>query len=310
MGVFFAVSNAETSPAASASEPVSAESAVPPAAESPSTGAVIQVEPQTAPVVETTASDSTAITQELPVEKTATQTAPAISQTPASPVANASSSEEKKPDAEKRQDSETPTGLGVTLAVGSAGIQLGMVKSFGEYFHSPIPLNAKLSFSFIKMNQNFDYEMSDQSMGFSTSERLSHLDLTLDIHPFKRFLRLSLGAAVNFNRITMDIKSNQSTNIGAVSVPAEEIGEIRSTIDFNPVTLYMGLGGGNIVSNRVSFFFDLGAYYQGSPNVSMEAEGLLEPSAENAPVIQKVFEKYEITHWWPVLNLGVGVKMF
>ena len=100
--------------------------------------------------------------------------------------------------------------------------------------------------------------------------------------------------------------------------PANEIGSLSTNIDFDSVAPYLGIGFGRLVArgSRISWGFDIGALYQGSPNVRAaitcgtattmqlcdQIQGDLDVEVAD---LENELESFE---WWPVIGLTFSYR--
>ena len=86
----------------------------------------------------------------------------------------------------------------------------------------------------------------------------------------------------------------------------DRIGSLEATVDYkSALAPYLGVGFGNALSHRIGFALDLGVLYTNSPAVSMSGNGMIAPTAKQAPDLEEGFSTFR---WWPVLNLGFNVN--
>ncbi|MBT4485577.1 MAG: hypothetical protein HOC71_18065, partial [Candidatus Latescibacteria bacterium] len=57
---------------------------------------------------------------------------------------------------------------------------------------------------------------------------------------------------------------------------------------------------------KSGFTFDVGALYHGAPKVSLKTDGLLEPSAKQAPIVEENISWFQ---FYPVISIGYIYKL-
>jgi hypothetical protein len=221
------------------------------------------------------------------------------------PVEQVADQKKKKNDKEYKA-----TGLGVMLMAGSTGPQIGITGSLHQFLHCSRPLNVRANFSYLQYKTEVDKTVSDQDLAININSRVSSANLLLDFHPLKNWLRVTAGAFFSFTETKTKMRSKEGKSIGMITVTPEEMGDLEFTFSRNPVEPYFGIGIGNTMEKRVNFLMDLGVAYTGPLNVKGKGSGMIGPSAENAQSMQTVFEKHNELFWWPVLSLGLGIKLF
>lgn len=266
--------------------------------------------------LDSSARKDTAITSATPGKDTITaiQTA-----TPGVTAAVDSSKLQKNPaptvqtdTANNKKNSRTSkkTGMGLVLEVGSAGPQFGLIGSLHQFVHCKIPINMRALFSYIAYTRGMEQTVSDQKLDIDVDAMESSVDLFLDFHPFKNWFRLSMGAFFSFSETKVKLQSKEGKTIGLITITPEEMGSLEFTFNRHPVEPYLGIGVGNTLGRRVTFQMDLGAAYTGPLEVKGKGTGMIGPSEINAQNLQNVFEAHNELFWWPVLSIGIGVKLF
>lgn len=94
-----------------------------------------------------------------------------------------------------------------------------------------------------------------------------------------KFIYLSAGASYNFTSVQILGKLNEAIEIGDILLEPDEIGaldvKIEPGLKINP---YLGLGFNTGRKRKFNFGLDVGLFYQDSPEVSLKASGMLEPT--------------------------------
>jgi hypothetical protein len=218
--------------------------------------------------------------------------------------------EEKVAKKEKKKKDYNTVGTGIMILAGTSGPEIGLIGSVHQFLHCPIPINIRAMFSYLQYKTDFDQKVSDQKLAMNINSRVSSADLLLDFHPLKNWLRISAGAFFSFTETKAKMRSKDGKSIGLITVTPEEMGSLEFTFSRHPVEPYLGIGVGNALEKRVSFLMDLGVVYTGPLKVKGSGSGMIGPSSDNAKNLEKVFEKHNELFWWPVLSLGVGIKLF
>jgi hypothetical protein len=168
------------------------------------------------------------------------------------------------------------------------------------------------------------YETLQLSSGYSFNESEIEYDATFDYKTggisflldfnFTRNLYLSGGALLNdFNpRITGHAASD--IEYGDITIPASMVGgfefDIKPGMDVSP---YGGIGFRSFFgkNKRVVFNTELGMFYLGSPEIEIDATGLLAPTADpvhgQKEIIENQVSQYK---FYPVVKLNLAVKLF
>ncbi|MDI6401665.1 hypothetical protein QLX67_06640 [Balneolaceae bacterium ANBcel3] len=186
----------------------------------------------------------------------------------------------------------------VKVNAGSTGFGLEAVMQVHETANVRLGGNF-FSFSYLyESDDEFDLD-ADLSLGMFT--------LLMDYHPFKSAFRLTGGLVYNNNSVNAGLIPQKSYTVGGDVYRPEELGNLDAEFSFNKVAPYVALGFGNPFSgSRFGLSTDIGLIFQGSPNVGMEAEGLLIPSAEQAPILE---DNVSWANLYPVFTLSFHYRI-
>lgn len=122
---------------------------------------------------------------------------------------------------------------------------------------------------------------------------------------------VSAGVYKNNNQIKATADPAQQSDIGGVPFTPEQIGILTARADFKDTAPYLGLGW-RWGAGKLGFSLEAGAYFQGSPKVSLTSNGTL----ANDPVYQQALERErqdledELKDFktYPVVSFGIGYK--
>ena len=160
-----------------------------------------------------------------------------------------------------------------------------------------------------------DETRTEQEIEYDAELNLLSGQALLDFHPGGRGFRISAGVIVNGNEVTAVSTENTVLVINGTPYPVGLVGRLRGRVETNPVAPYLGLGWGNAVApgSRWRFALDVGAFYQGSPEVSLVAESPLLPIVVPSEFFEDLeAERREIEEdasgytVYPVISLGVS----
>ena len=153
---------------------------------------------------------------------------------------------------------------------------------------------------------NYDYKLS-----------LGSVPVLLDWYPFEHSgWRLSPGVIFNNNKVSATGTSTlvgSTIEINHVPYQISDIGSLTGSVDFDKTVPYLGLGWGNAVGKNggLSFVFDLGVMFQGTPKVALAASN---PTIQNSPTFQTdinkeisdLKDKTDKFKYYPVLSIGLA----
>lgn len=204
-------------------------------------------------------------------------------------------------------------GFAVALRAGTPGIGLDLDLGLSPMF------GVRLGYSAF----NIDHSIDTSDVNYSGKLKLSTGTALLDWYPFDGVFHLTAGAAINGTRLdVVGQPSASSYTINGNTYSSSQIGSLTGQLKFgNSVAPYLGFGWGNpaAASGRVHFLLDIGAIYGGTPTVSLSAQcGSAAPpgsaacdqaQADVATERQKLRQKADILRWYPVVSLGIAVRL-
>jgi hypothetical protein len=211
---------------------------------------------------------------------------------------------------------ESPARAETALSVnaGSLGLGVELTQSFSPYLDGRVGFHGGNLTERRRLVADVDYDATAKAR---TGTAL------LDWHPAATGFRLTGGVVYNGSRVDAlsRIPDSGVYRIGGVNLPAAQVGRLRGRADFKTFAPYVGLGwGGPLASHsRLGFTFDLGAFYQGAPNVTLTpvlpagspldnpvGRALLAVAvAEEERRAEKDLSSYK---YYPVLSLGLSYR--
>lgn len=190
-------------------------------------------------------------------------------------------------------------GAGVTAKVGTLGAGLELTKGF-----SP-KLNGRLGFNTF----SFDDSGTESGITYDIDLDLATVTALLDWHPTGGSFRASAGIVGNGNELNMRARSASSYTIGDTSYTPAQIGTLSGKVTFDDVVPYLGIGWGNAVEDgqKVTFSFDLGVIFQGTPDVDLtttsSVAGLADDLLAEERQLQQELDDFDA---YPVISFGAA----
>lgn len=168
------------------------------------------------------------------------------------------------------------------------------------------PVNVRLGANFLNVSYLYETGSADE-YDMDASFNLGLITALVDWHPYQRGFRLTGGLVYNNNKLKGDLLPKQSYTVGGDIYSPEDLGTLTSEFTFNPIAPYMAIGYGNaFTGSRFGLNLDIGLIYQAAPKVSLQAEGLLAPSAEQAPILENNVSWATL---YPVLTLSLSYRI-
>lgn len=194
---------------------------------------------------------------------------------------------------------QADAGLGLGVKAGTLGLGAEITKSFTETINGRVGFNSyKFTTSGKEGDVDYDIDMKWQSTA-----------LLLDWHPGGGSFRLTAGYMLNGNKLEMTAKPSANYDIGDNNYAVGDVGTLTGTVDMDNGP-YVGLGWGNAGKKGFGFSFELGAIYQGSPKVKLNASGMIatDPTfqADLAKEEQKAQDSLDSFKWYPQIALGLS----
>lgn len=210
--------------------------------------------------------------------------------------------EESENDSEEFQD-ESRFGMGAGLKLSTFGPGVEIIAAFSPKLH------LRLGGTF--MDYTYHHDDKNIDVNGSAEAHLSSVSLFVNYH-LARIFFISGGLLYNMNEIGLDGYFNKSVNLGSMEVSPEKIGTVNLKLKpGSSIAPYVGIGLGRSLSkNRVvSFAFEAGAAFHGSPKVELTGTGMLEPtgSEEQRQLLQDNLSGFNI---YPMLNFQLSFRFF
>jgi len=147
--------------------------------------------------------------------------------------------------------------------------------SMGFGLEPSVAVAEKLSLRVPIRYYKYDTEVTEGGIAYQGSLKLGGLGFLGDFHPFANGFRLSGGAFLNFQDISLTATPSASVSIGGVPYLPGQVGTIAVTADYAALAPYAGIGYGGAVKSApgLEFFADLGILYTGQPDLTMTTSG-------------------------------------
>jgi hypothetical protein len=201
---------------------------------------------------------------------------------------------------------EFSPGVGIALKASTNGLGADAVYNFHNR------MDIRLGFEKLGLQKNFSFE--EKSVTYDAAAKLNagSLSLLFDYHVAGHFF-VTAGAGWNLFQTSVDGVAANSMQFGDIEIPKESIGSFSYQIDPSlKISPYFGIGFGRALGSekKLACAFEIGGFYQGSPDISIVSDGLLSPTSnpdqQQAERMEKQINQYNI---YPVLKLSVSYKI-
>lgn len=194
-------------------------------------------------------------------------------------------------------------GIGVTGKVGTTGLGGDLTVPLVSNW-----LNLRGGYNFGDIRPSATYS----GIKYKADVNFESVPILLDLHPFSGGFRITGG--VFYNKNDMDLSSTVNAadvglglGVGTATLNAN----VSWSKEWAP---YLGIGWGNAAevdpdsSFSVGFSLDVGAFYQGSPDVFLTDSSGLVPAADLAAEQAQIEDDLSSFKFYPVLTLGIHIR--
>jgi hypothetical protein len=167
------------------------------------------------------------------------------------------------------------------LLTGAAQAQVGITADLGTTgagVHLVVPMESYLNGRFGVNAFQHDFDKTSNMVDYAIKGKLQTVDVLFDWYlregsPF----HVTGGLVYNGNRFDATARASQlgKFSLNGTSYTAADVGILSGRIDYRKAAPYLGIGWGNALaaSKHWSFNADLGAFFQGNPNVKLASVG-------------------------------------
>jgi FecR protein len=202
---------------------------------------------------------------------------------------------------EETQAEEGRSGVGITGKVGTLGLGAELNLAFSDSFGARIGYNAF----------TYKYNTNLSSVNYDLNLKLQSVSILGDWYPFSGSFRTSAGVVYNNNQANLTgIPGAGGFTINGVTYTS--VSSVQSTMSFNKVAPYLGIGWGNPVASDKGWGMtsDIGVLFQGSPKTDLTiactagCPTASDVAAENAKM-QNDLKNFK---YWPVVSIGISYQ--
>jgi len=165
----------------------------------------------------------------------------------------------------------------------------------------------------VGMNR-FDYDDDGTQAGipYDATLALDTYYATANVRfPLSPF-RVTGGLYSNGNELQLQSNAQGTFEIGGINYNAADVGTLTSVTSFSSTAPYVGIGYDFTIAGRVGLNLDLGVLWQGDPDVTLAADGILatDPNFIDALERERLELDDEVSDYkaWPVVSLGFVVN--
>lgn len=195
-------------------------------------------------------------------------------------------------------------GVGVTLKGGTTGLGGDVTVPLVSNW-----LNLRGGYNFLGWRPS----ITEGGIKYKADLDFKTIPILLDLHPFHGGFRITGGVFYNKNEMDLSSTVDASTvGLGTGVGTARLNANVSWSKEWAP---YLGIGWGNAADDNtldlpiaVGFSLDIGAFYQGSPNVLLSDSSGLVPAADLLAEQAQLEDDLSGFKFYPVITLGVHIR--
>ncbi|MFW1754253.1 ornithine uptake porin CarO [Acinetobacter wanghuae] len=162
-----------------------------------------------------------------------------------------------------------------------------------------------------------DLSINGSKYDLDMDNKLAYLNA--EIRPWANWFYMAAGVGYIDNDYDIDrrVRNGENFSVNGVDFVSTSDARINGQLSYkNDLAPYVGIGFSPAITNRWGVFGEVGAYYNGNPNVNLTATGTARP--ENTGVVADFADQVEREQdnirndneyeWLPVAKLGVSFR--
>jgi|SaaInlStandDraft_1057018.scaffolds.fasta_scaffold21249_4 hypothetical protein len=156
--------------------------------------------------------------------------------------------------------------------------------------------------------EELEQEVDGQNVLIDATVDFKNIDIVFSYYPFNTAFRL-IGGVGYFtdNSLNMNLSFDEKVTIGEVEFTPDQVGEITIDNKWQQVAPYAGIAFGRAVPNsKFGFAVELGTYFSGAPEVSLDATGIIENTKNQETLLQDSFSELK---YRPYLSLRLSYSI-
>lgn len=206
-----------------------------------------------------------------------------------------------------KQETSQYSGFYIGTHASTNGYGLNVRYAFNDWF--------SLKTGYETLSFNYDFIFDENSIKYNADFEFNTGGvLFLADFSYAKNLYISAGAILNNYKPELNGYAISDLEYGDITIPAEKIGTFKMVVESEfKVAPYIAAGYQAFMGKRdgVVFNFETGLYYMGPPDLNIEADGLLSPTANpafgQAEYLEHQFDAYKI---YPIIKLNLAFKIF
>ncbi|PWG04327.1 hypothetical protein [Polaribacter aquimarinus] len=188
---------------------------------------------------------------------------------------------------EKFSNKERKNAFGIS---GGTGFGFDYSRKLSDKFYTTISYN-----SFVYSIKDFEQEISGETLLVNTDLDFTNIDVKISYHPFSSAFKLVAGLGF-FSSSNVNISTTFKDNIkiGDVEFNSADSGSLLIDMNWGKTSPYIGLGfGRSVPRKRLGFAIDIGTYMSSSPEITLDATGIIEDTKNQEGLLNETFESFK-----------------
>lgn len=188
------------------------------------------------------------------------------------------------------------------IEVGARASTLGAGIEIGSNLNDHVRLRGLVN------SWDYDHDNTTDNIHYNGKAKLGSAGVQVDYSPAANgSFYVTAGLYANRNRVRETATPTGNTQIGNLTYTPTEIGTLSGRAHYKDTAPYLGLGWST--KGTVAVNFELGAYFQGHPDVTLTSNGTLAGNPAYQDQLEQ--ERQKLRHdldklsTWPVVAVGV-----
>lgn len=201
--------------------------------------------------------------------------------------------------------------VALPVSAGAEGFALGVrASTLGAGIEGTIGLSERINLRLGANSYTYSFDDTYDDVRYDADLELKSAALILDWHPFAGAFRLSAGMLSNKNAVTLEAEPTAPVTIGGQTYTPSQVGRLDGEVDFKKSAPYVGLGWGNAVAKNKGFglSFEIGAVFQGSPDVELSSTNPAVSQADLDREEQEIEDDLKNFKVYPVVSFGLSYQ--
>ncbi len=210
--------------------------------------------------------------------------------------------EDAEPEVESAKEG-TRIGIGISGSTRGIGVDLGI--GLSQKFQ------LRLGGTYFQFDQDFVLDVEGQPFDMNADVDMRSLQLLADYYPFKgSSFKLTGGLAYHLNErysVQGAYAGEEVFSMGEIVIEGEDVGTLGVDVTYEKLAPYAALGFGRAVpKGRVNFSFEIGSYYNSSPNVEINGTNMFSEMNSQSEQLEQNMKDYR---FYPVMMFRLGFKI-